>query len=103
MGKPAIVFLEMVGQIIPCKTHGIICPTLSQKGRTGYALPKKTENCSDFFFGNFSIDPSQISYETPLTNNLFLKKQLFSCSKNDNPKNAKLCQNKYIQSCFFLL
>ena len=29
----------MVGQIIPCKTHGIICPTISQKGRTGYALP----------------------------------------------------------------
>ena len=29
----------MVGQIIPCKTHGIICPTIPQKRRTGYALP----------------------------------------------------------------
>ena len=39
MSKPAIVFLEMVGQIIPSKKHGIICPTISQKRRTGYALP----------------------------------------------------------------
>ena len=35
------MFLELVGQIIPCKTHGIICPTISKKRRTGYALPIK--------------------------------------------------------------
>ena len=49
MSKPAIVFLEMVGQIIPCKTHGIICPTISQKRRTGYALPRMSKT------GNMNI------------------------------------------------
>ena len=37
--KTAIVLFEMVGQIIPCILHGIICPTISQKSRTGYAPP----------------------------------------------------------------
>ena len=39
LSKPATVFLEMVGQIIACKTHCIICPTLLRNCRTGYALP----------------------------------------------------------------
>ena len=48
--KPAIVFLEMVGQIIPCVLHGISCPTISQKSRTGYAPPTR---CFHHFLTNY--------------------------------------------------
>ena len=59
---------------------------------------KKTEICPDFLFRSLT---DQISNETLLTNNPFFFFKPFSCSKNNNPKNTKLCRNKF--TCFFLL
>ena len=54
------MFLEIVGQIIPCTTHGIICPTIYQKGRTGYALSLQQGKSSKlFFFANVANDSTR--------------------------------------------